>query len=209
VEPSVGRIASNEVSNLFMYDNVRFVMNLNVSGIINRKYYEDVVPEMSGNIPEDAVIASSVGEYRDFEDQVHEYSLRICKLNDQNFVFLRTGYMDFYSVTDQVNVIPDICGKMLQIAKSVKVNQDVILSAYSKKESIAYEGKTVKLFEDISPENGMIEELFVSGNSAGNSYANGFAEFVEEGQEYHGRIETDEEFEDSEIQDENSTDDNG
>ncbi|MBR4163747.1 MAG: hypothetical protein IKR11_09510 [Solobacterium sp.] len=204
VEPSVGRLSSDELSNMFLYDNIRFVMSLNVSNIINEKYYQNIEADLTKNVLEDAVVASMEGTYKDFENHELTYAVKVCRLANEYFTIFHTRAVDFYALSD-IYSIPDVCAKMLLISKSVHVNQDTILANYSTQEAISYEGKTVKLFEDISPESGKIEDLFVSGNSAGAG-ASGFAEYVNEGEEYHAQIEGDEEIIDEE--EEISTDDN-
>ena len=203
-EPSIGRLSSDELSNVFLYDNTRFVMSLNVSNIINEKYYQGIEADLTKNVLEEAAVASMEGTYKDYENHELAYTVKVCRLDEEYFIIFHTKSVDFYSMSD-IYTIPDVCAKMLVIAKSIHVNQDTILANYSTQEAISYEGKTVKLFEDISPESGKIEDLFVSGNSAGAG-ASGFAEYVNEGEEYHAQIEGDEEILDDD--EEISTDDN-
>ena len=69
-EPSVGRISSEETSSVFTQDGVKFVMNLNVSSIVNTKYYEGKsISLIPGGME---VLAKSGGQFSDFlGEEIH------------------------------------------------------------------------------------------------------------------------------------------
>jgi hypothetical protein len=75
---------------------------------------------------------------------------------------------------------------MLRIARTVTVNTNAVLAAYSRRETITYHARKVELFTNIAPESGEISELFSDRYSAGSTGGN---EMPASG---GGRIDTDE-----------------
>ena len=98
--------------------------------------------------------------------------------------------MDFCSVCDLFSTA-DIAREMLLVARSVRISREEILKDFTILESIAYEGEKIKLFDDMAPESGAIEELFIDNNTAGDGTGIDFEHFIDDDEEYHGQIETD------------------
>ena len=165
VSPYIGRIDATATSNTFSYNGTQFVMNLRVPDIINRKYYSggsDVLMPVSAG----RSLLESSGQYEDYLGIRQPYSVRVSGLDTGVLVETRTAYMDFSSVCRKEDA-PDLIGEILKIARTVKPEEEQILSLYSTRESISFTGETITLFENIAPENGSIEELFIEANSAG------------------------------------------
>ena len=165
VSPYIGRIDATATSNTFSYSGTQFVMNLRVPDIINRKYYaqgsDALMPVAAGRR-----MLERSGQYEDYLGAKLAYSVRVSDLSGSVLTEVRTAYMDFSSVCRKEDA-PDLICEMLKIARTVKPEEEQILSLYSTRESISFTGETITLFENIAPENGSIEELFVEANSAG------------------------------------------
>ena len=63
-------------------------------------------------------------------------------------------------MSDEV-LAPNLAAEMVRILRSVKIDEEKIVSAYSGKEIITHHGTTIELFDNIAPVNGFIEELFI------------------------------------------------
>ena len=190
LQPYVGRLNADATSNTFVLDNDRFVMNLNVSSVINEKERETYLLG-TDTVSEADVSAYLSGTYPDAEGNEYPYEIKICRLSGRNAVIMHSPYFDLCGFCSE-NEAPEMAGEMMRIVRSTKINREAILAYYTYDEAISYTGKAVKLFEDISPENGSIEELFVDSSTTGNGIGGGFDEFTDDSQEYHEQIETDE-----------------
>ncbi len=166
-DPSVGRISATRTSNTFMKEGHLFVMNLRVGSVISRRYYGSESSEAEP-LRADAEIVRKEGTYIDYSGAEYGYLITASRLDEGVILRARTQFMDFAAVCGE-NDIGLIAGEMLKIARTVSIDEDQILSAYSTREAISYTGETVTLFENIAPENGMIEELFIDANTAGDT----------------------------------------
>ena len=164
-DPSVGRIDATRTSNTFMYDGTVFTMNLRISEIISRRYYTPEETSVSSH--ENADIYRS-GTYIDLNGQEYPYEITGTMNGERMYLEAVTQFMEFTSVCDPADV-PEIAAAMLKTARTVEIDEDEILAAYTSKKSISYTGETVTLFENVPPESGTIEELFIDTNIAGDT----------------------------------------
>lgn len=151
IEPSVGRIDSTLTSNTFSYNGTKFIMNLNI-------------PNILGTASEDNKLSSSTvyensGEYIDYNDTNHNYVLYVYEVSYGKIIQLTTDYMVFYSVCSE-NETPALVEVMLDIAKTIKIDENKIKADYSDRELITYKREQLELFKNITPENGAVDELF-------------------------------------------------
>lgn len=162
-EPSIGRIAGNITSNIFAYNGIRFIMNLNVPAIINRNYYTDHEMDFEGLKGLDPM-AQTIGTYTDYTGHEHPYEVKLYQLKEEGITLFTSDYVDFYAV----NVLadsPDLAYAMMRIARSVSYDEALILNDFSNVEKISNTRKKLELFQNIAPESGVIEELFMNENS--------------------------------------------
>lgn len=174
-EPSIGKISSSPSSNVFAKGGIRFVMNLNVSKIINLEYYADAltINDVSST---QHLLFSIEGQYSDVALNIYEYKCDVYQYDSITMVLMTTQFMDFYAIGSE-REIASVVGDMLRIAKTVKVNQSKIITAYSSKEAVQYKKEALNLFEVAVPENGRVDEMIAdktggvinSGNGTGTS----------------------------------------
>ena len=166
-DPSVGRISSTATGNVFSCDGITFVMNLDAGRIVNEKYYPDASDTCSHQITGD-IAAEKKGIMTDRSGNEKEYHIVITRISETDYlVSLRAADMSFSAVTGEADA-PSAAAAMLKIARSVTVDHNEVMAAYSSREGIDYLGTPVELFEETAPENGSIEELLVGydGRSA-------------------------------------------
>lgn len=164
-EPSVGRVSSDEISNTFRYDGVRFVMNLKVSSIISSKFYDG----LSAHTVPDSLEpeASTEGTLIDYEGNEHPYFISLFRLGEDIYTYAETDQVEFFSISSPLQAL-QIAETMMRMARTVHVDNDAVIAAYSGRQTIEYSRKRLELFHNIVPENGVIDELFEgNGNYAG------------------------------------------
>lgn len=184
-EPSVGRLDANEVSDLFIYDGVRFIMTLNTENVVNEVYYNQVADTYEDETGL-TVMANGNGTYLDRSNTEQAYHWQVYEWDDACFVKMWTPCVTYYAFSNE-RTVPRLLRQMMVITRSVSVHQDEVLADYSKKENLTGTSKTLELFDSIAPESGSIEELFL--DSTGTSQGTATDENTEN--EYHGRIDSD------------------
>lgn len=162
-EPSIGRISSSPSSNVFVKGGIRFVMNLNVSKIINEEYYKDVSENRDSSSVEHFLFAIE-GQYSDVDLNIYEYRCEVYQYEGVTMVLMETQFMDFYAIGNEREML-NVVGDMIHIAKTVQVNQTKIITAYSSKESVPYKKEALNLFEVAIPENGRVDEMIADKTS--------------------------------------------
>lgn len=170
IEPSIGKVSSSPSSNVFIKDGIRFVMNLNVSKIINEKYYVDALT-VNDIATSENLLFSLEGQYEDVLLNIYDYVCDVYQYDSLTMVLLSTQFMDFYAVGSEGEVV-SIVSDMLKIAKTVQINQEEIVAAYSSKEAVQYKKEALNLFEVAVPENGRVDEMISDKTSTGDQNGN-------------------------------------
>jgi len=184
-EPAQGRMASDKSSSVLNLRGSGFVMNLNVSSIINGKYYEDA--EEKGSALSSAILrAHRSGMYTDASGNEKEYAISLYEVEDAYFIDFVSPYVTFEGKCEKSDA-GEVLYEMMKVARSVRIHEDEIAAAYSEKETITYETKKLELFNASAPESGNIEELFVDANTIGETGSGGTEwtgsdEILEEGE---------------------------
>ena len=178
-EPSIGRITSEKTSSIFTENGVKFVMNLNVSAIVNAKYYDSI---STLSMPQGMdVLAESQGTFADYNGEVHPFDITLYKLDNGVFTYIKTDQLEFFSISNELQAL-QTAETMMRMARTVRVDSDAVISTYSSRQEIDYVRKRLELFQNVVPENGAIEELFEgNGNYAGvmdNYYGDNYDEIT-------------------------------
>lgn len=155
LSPSIGRNKSTQTSSILNDRGRKFVMNLNVASIIQEKYYSETEQTDDFQDP----IVKCEGEYIDVDETTHSYTVTTYEMNDYYVTVFHSDVVEFYSVLDALSTC-DIVKDMLRIARSMRVDTDAVIQAYSNKKTVDYKSEKIELFEQIVPESGRIEELF-------------------------------------------------
>lgn len=168
ISPEIGRMEGDSTGNIFNYQGTEFLMNLNVSSVINEKYYNGIENNQD-LLNRSSRRAYASGTYQDTNGDVHDFSVAVYDLGRQNYLTaMRTDTVDFCAVSDALKSV-DLAGEMLRIARSVLVNSDAVTTAYSRKETVTFTGEKIQLFDSIAPESGRVEELFEDNDAEGNT----------------------------------------
>lgn len=169
VEPCIGRVSSDRSSNVFAYNGIPFVMNLKIADIINSAYYPEAMQtEVQSSLK---IVADMKDKYYDFEGIEHPFHVSIYELKDSYLVKMDTPYVVFYSESSMYESV-NLAEKMLKIARSIKIDSKLVVSDFSNRQVISNTRKKIELFQDIAPENGMINELFENPDISIDRYPN-------------------------------------
>ena len=169
---SLGNFYSNNTTNIFTYHGNKIIMNLNAFNIINDEYYSEVT---SDDETFNQYLSFKVeGKFLDYLNEEFDYKYELFKINNLNILKMSCKNVTFYSKGNEYDLI-QIARYMMQIAKSIKVNKESILSAYSSKETIEFTKESIELFEQIVPIDGNISEILdnkdVLGETTGDDYS--------------------------------------
>lgn len=145
---------------LLGYKDSNIIMNLNIPSIINEQYYTDYVAKDEGFFDEDKLIYSHTGTYSDIRNREFDYFYRLYQYDGRYLMHLMSRTVNIYSSCNKYDVVP-ISSKMLLLARTIKVDEDDVITDYSAKEVIDYEKKQVNLFDLVVPVNGKVEELLI------------------------------------------------
>ncbi|MBP3892152.1 MAG: hypothetical protein J6D29_08255 [Solobacterium sp.] len=177
-EPMIGKISSDITSNIFTYEGTRFVMNLNVPAIINNRYYPDGSAEIEG-LKGLEPAAKHNGVLKDHLGEEHPYEVKIYELGKQEITVFSTDLVDFYAVNAEKNG-PHLAGAMYRIARSLTVDKELILADFSNRKTISNVRKKLELFQNIAPESGVIDELFINHDAISEDQVNIYNVFEED-----------------------------
>lgn len=170
-EPAQGRMNSDRSSSVLNLRGSGFVMNLNVSSIINGKYYEDA--EEEGSVLSEGILcAYRDGSYKDASGSEKEFAVSLYEVDGEYFIHFVSPYVTFEGKSGKGDA-KEVLHEMMKVARSVRIHEDEIAAAYSEKETITYETKKLELFNASAPESGNIEELFVDANTIGETGSGG------------------------------------
>ena len=155
-DPSVGKRSSTQTSNVFLIEGVEVVMNLDISTVLNAKYYPDQMTIKDKNHDEYIYLN---GKYKDCHGNEKEYVLSVYLLENQDYyVDFQTHDVNFYA-SMKATELDDVVSHMMKIAKTVEVNESEVISAYSIKPADEVEREKIDLFKEQISENGRLDEL--------------------------------------------------
>lgn len=159
LEPCIGRLQADSTSNIFCYNGIKFVMNLNVAKILQDVYYsEGESRESTLSALKDAEY-SVQGTFEDSTSTTQNFEVEVGEVGSKYVLYMYAGNVEFFSVVNS-NEITEIAEKMLCMAKTVNVSTERVKSDFSLRKDITYTAKKVQLFQSIVPEEGSIDELF-------------------------------------------------
>lgn len=165
----VGRISSNELSSLFIKDDVKFIMNFNPNKIVIHDYYyqDRFIPYTEPTILEDTTLYYEAnGTFRGNDSRYHYFDCKVIHLEENNYLLkLDMSYINYLAVVQPVQ-IQSMLHSMFVMAKSVQYDSDYVVSEYSLQSTSESVKVSLEEFNEELPDSGMISELM--GNKEGN-----------------------------------------
>lgn len=153
----IGRLSSTKSGSILNDRDRKFIMNLNVASIVNTNYTGVETPLNTEDLSDP--IVSIDGEYNDRDENTHSYHVSVYSIDSQYLLEFTSDTVQFYSISDALSTL-DLVDDMYVIARSMKVDTNEVISAYSNADTIDYQSEKIELFEQLVPESGRVEELF-------------------------------------------------
>ena len=151
--------SSDELSYSFCIDKNRFVMNINVSNIINYKYYYSKYNADEGFFDEDKLVYS-------IEDELYRGSTKVkfifkaYEYEDKCLLYFSSRDVNAYGYTNKQDAVL-LAKKMIQVAASADVDNDKIIADFSSMDVIDYQKSVDNLFGSYFPTDGRIDDLMI------------------------------------------------
>lgn len=147
------------------FNGSKLSMNLNIAAIVkgNKFYTKDISDD--GFFNSKYLVYSNSGSFNDNTDSETLYTLNIYSSNDQYAVCLYTSGVNFYCFTSSETIL-NLVRRLFIISKSVLVDREAILKAYSNEDVIDYSKSQIDLFEQVMPTEGYLSDLVNSTKSS-------------------------------------------
>ena len=156
----VNELQSSDITSILMYNGSRLIMDINIAGIINEKYYPETGLSDEGFFDPERLVYAKEGTYLSYEGQENEYLYRVYEYEDDYLAYFLSRGLIFYGFASREDIV-ELSSRIYLIARSSTVSKDNVIAVYSSKDVIDYEKKQVDLFETIMPVNGNINDFMI------------------------------------------------
>ena len=156
----VQELDDENLSYIFTYNRSKIIMDVNVSGIINSKYYETYAIKNEGFFDKGKMIYSHEGNYPNSKEELIPYFYQVYNHDDDYLAYFMSKELIFYVYSNVEDIVP-VTSRILLMAKGANIDDDNIIYQFSSKDVIDYEKKQVNMFEAIMPVNGNINDFLI------------------------------------------------
>ena len=163
-----GELEGDMLSSRFSYNASSFVMDINISGIINERYYRDQMMQDEGFFDPSKLVYERSSTYMDMDGREHAYTYRVYSYENRYLSYFQSKDLLFYGYAS-LSDIADMTSRILLMAKSAAIRESDVISTYSSKTEVDYEKKQVNLFETIMPVNGNVNDFMIDKEDGGTS----------------------------------------
>lgn len=137
------------------------VLNLNISNMINKKYFTDVKLSSDDYFNSDKLIYSTQGKYTTKKDSQEEFYIYIYEKDDTSvYIEFVSPVISFHALSSY-EMLEEVIRHIVFIAQYISVDEELVLKNYYDRDLIDYQKKNVDLFDKIVPANGRLEEMVV------------------------------------------------
>ncbi len=155
--PHAGVKKSDQTSSLLMVERQHVLLSLSVDKIVSDKFEYDKSDDKI--IVKEPVFEDSAS-YIDIVDKNHVMTIRIYQLeNDYYAVILNNEQVELTSIVPKTH-LKIVSDTMVGIIKSVVVDKEAVVLAYSNKELSTYDSTYSEFFEQTPPEAGTIKDMY-------------------------------------------------
>lgn len=162
----MGEISFDQESLVLSYLDNKIVVNININDIVNNKYYHEQYLTNSSLLDQNKLVYSKSGKYLTIKDIERDYILNLYQNNDYYVIELITS--DLTYITSSKAYIKDIVKHLFTIAKSVDLDEELIIADYSDKNIVDYKKKQIDLFDSTRPTSGDLSEMLIGDAIVGN-----------------------------------------
>ena len=165
VPSDTGELEGTLLSSSFVYNESRFVMDVNVSGILNDKYYKNIKLADEGFFDNSRKVYERQSTYIDSDGKSHEYIYNVFEYDDRFLSYFASKDLVFYGYATDSDIV-NLSSRILLMAKGATVRENDVIASYSSRNEIDYEKKQVNLFETIMPVNGNVNDFLIGREDA-------------------------------------------
>ena len=151
---------ADKLSYVLAYNRSRIIMDINISGIINERYYDELPLAEEGFFDNSKLFYTKEGTFKDNEGNEREYIFRIYEYDEKYLLHFLTKDLIIYAYGERNDLIP-LTSRIYLIAKGAEVRSSAVLADFSTIDVIDYHKKQVNLFETIMPVNGSIDDFML------------------------------------------------
>ncbi len=162
----MGEVSFDQESLVLSYLDNKIVVNININDIVNNKYYPEQYLTNSSLLDQNKLVYSKSGKYLTIKDIERDYILNLYQNNDYYVIELITS--DLTYITSSKAYIKDIVKHLFTIAKSVDLDEELIIADYSDKNIVDYKKKQIDLFDSTRPTSGDLSEMLIGDAIVGN-----------------------------------------
>lgn len=162
----MGEVSFDQESLVLSYLDNKIVVNININDTVNNKYYPEQYLTNSSLLDQNKLVYSKSGKYLTIKDIEKDYILNLYQNNDYYVIELITS--DLTYITSSKAYIKDIVKHLFTIAKSVDLDEELIIADYSDKNIVDYKKKQIDLFDSTRPTSGDLSELLIGDAIVGN-----------------------------------------
>lgn len=171
LQPSIGRRDSTAISNVFVFEDDEFVMNLNVSSVIKNEYYLEadtkILPVYSRS---KILVYTAEGQCLNSSEEQMNYKVSVYDLSRNSYlVILESDYFTFLSRCPLGSVV-QISEQMLLTCRTAEIYSEPILRDFGAQNDETYEKQKVEIVKELIPESGLVEDIIP--NSSENTEPN-------------------------------------
>ena len=153
-------LESGKLSDSFVFNRSCFIMDVNVAGILNGKYYPEEYYGNEGFFDPEKLVFENEGIYHDVSGEENEYFYRVYSYEDRYLTYFVSRQLIFYGYAYEEDLV-GLSSRILLMAKGTTIRQDDVISNFSLRDEIDFEKKQVNLFETIMPVNGNVNDLMI------------------------------------------------
>lgn len=173
--PSIGRRDSNELSEVFIKDGYRMIMNFDPSAIVINAFYKSedtdtsasVKPEfLEPEVKQEQNKLIFTGNYLTTTYKVHPYTLQVVQSNDFYLLYLDGEIVKMYSFVPRAEV-ESMLKVMIRIMSSLNYDEEYVLQKFSMKSLEETNKKSLDYLEQNLPSSGSLSEILAEDDPAG------------------------------------------
>lgn len=154
--PHAGIKASDTNSTIFTVEGFDVLMRLSVDKIVSENF--EYASKNTVETLEDPIFEDEVS-YIDIQNDAKKMSVRVYHLNNQFAIFLSNVEIDMVALVPKTNVAITL-ETMVDVLKTVVIDKEEVVSAYSNKEISTYDSTYSEFFEQTPPETGTLKEMY-------------------------------------------------
>ncbi len=162
----MGEISFDQESLVLSYLDNKIIVNININDVVNKKYYPEEYLTNTSIFDQNKIIYSKNGQYSTIKNVDKDYLLNLYQNDDNYVVELITSDLT-YIASCRMN-IRNVVKHFFTIAKSVDLDEELIIADYSDKNIVDYKKKQIDLFDSTRPTSGDLSEMLIGDAIVGN-----------------------------------------